>query len=136
MIDDDGAIGAMRIGRGNRNTRRKPAPVPLCPPQIPHDLTRARTRAAAVGRRQLTAWAMARPSLSQEIPYLYKTWGLITATECLVHTVMPYQFIYFNNIIPILSSHLRLGLSHDPAGIGRTTEIAGTKIKIVSEFVQ
>jgi hypothetical protein len=25
---------------------QKPGPVPLCPPQIPHDLTRARTRAA------------------------------------------------------------------------------------------
>jgi hypothetical protein len=39
MIDDDecGAVGGMRIGRGNRSTRRKPAPVPLCPPQIPHD---------------------------------------------------------------------------------------------------
>jgi hypothetical protein len=48
MIDDCGAIG-MWIGRGNRNTWRKPTPVPLCPPQIPHDLTRARTRAAAVG---------------------------------------------------------------------------------------
>jgi hypothetical protein len=32
---DDGEIGGM-IGRGNRSTRRKPAPVPLCPPQIPH----------------------------------------------------------------------------------------------------
>jgi hypothetical protein len=29
---DDGEIGGMMIGRGNRNTRRKPAPVPLCPP--------------------------------------------------------------------------------------------------------
>jgi hypothetical protein len=30
MIDDDdyGAVGGMRIGRGNRSTRRKPAPVP------------------------------------------------------------------------------------------------------------
>jgi hypothetical protein len=37
MIDegDCGAIGGMKIGRGNRNTRRKPAPAPLCPPQIP-----------------------------------------------------------------------------------------------------
>jgi hypothetical protein len=26
-----------------------PAPVLLCPPEIPHDLARARTRAAAVG---------------------------------------------------------------------------------------
>jgi hypothetical protein len=32
---DDGEIGGM-IGRGNRSTRRKPAPVPLCPPQNPH----------------------------------------------------------------------------------------------------
>jgi hypothetical protein len=33
---DDGKIGRMMIGRGNRSTRRKLAPVPLCPPQIPH----------------------------------------------------------------------------------------------------
>jgi hypothetical protein len=63
MTDDDecGAVGGMRIGRGNLSTRRKPALVPLCPPQIPHDLARARTRATAVGNRQLTASAMARP---------------------------------------------------------------------------
>jgi hypothetical protein len=63
MIDDDyyGAAGGMSIGRGNRSTRRKPTPVPLCPPQIPHDLTWDRTRAAAVGSQRLTAWAMARP---------------------------------------------------------------------------
>jgi hypothetical protein len=46
MMDDNdyecGAIGGMS-DRENRSTRRKPAPVPLCPPQIPHDLTRART---------------------------------------------------------------------------------------------
>jgi hypothetical protein len=57
MIDegDCGAIGGMKIGRGNRSTRRKPAPGPLCPPQIPHDQTRARTRAAAV-ESQLELW--------------------------------------------------------------------------------
>jgi hypothetical protein len=57
MIEDDdyGAVGGMRVGRGNRSTRRKPAPVPLCPPQIPHDLAWDRTRAAAVGNRRLTA---------------------------------------------------------------------------------
>jgi hypothetical protein len=33
---DDGEIGGMMIGRGNRSTWRKPAPVPLCPPQTPH----------------------------------------------------------------------------------------------------
>jgi hypothetical protein len=41
MIDDKcGAVGGMRIGKGNRSTWRKLAPVPLCPPQIPHDQTR------------------------------------------------------------------------------------------------
>jgi hypothetical protein len=63
--DDDnecGAVGGMKIGRESRNARRKPVPVsPLCPPQIPHDLTWARTRAAAVGSRRLNAWPMARP---------------------------------------------------------------------------
>jgi hypothetical protein len=39
-IDDEcRAVGGMRIGRRNRSTRGKPAPVTLCPPQIPHDLT-------------------------------------------------------------------------------------------------
>jgi hypothetical protein len=28
-----GAVGWMRTGGGNRNSRRKPAPVPFCPPQ-------------------------------------------------------------------------------------------------------
>jgi hypothetical protein len=36
---EDGEFGGMMIGMGTRNTRRKPAPVPLCLPQIPHDLT-------------------------------------------------------------------------------------------------
>jgi hypothetical protein len=57
MIDggDCGEIGGMRIGRGIRSTRRKPASAPLCPPQIPHDQTRVRTRAAAVESQRLTA---------------------------------------------------------------------------------
>jgi hypothetical protein len=63
-IDDECAVvGGMRIGKGNRSTRRKPAPVSLWPPQIPHDLTWDRTRAAAVGSLRLTAWAMARPTV-------------------------------------------------------------------------
>jgi hypothetical protein len=35
---DDGEFGDMMIGIGNRSTLRKPAPMPLCPPQIPHAL--------------------------------------------------------------------------------------------------
>jgi hypothetical protein len=39
MIDEYGEFAGMRIDKGNRSTLRKPAPLPLCPPQIPHDLT-------------------------------------------------------------------------------------------------
>jgi hypothetical protein len=71
-VDDDecGAVGGMRIGKGNRSTRRKPAPVPLRSPQISHDLTLGRTRAAAVGNRRLTASGMARPR-----------WGLVLSLK-------------------------------------------------------
>jgi hypothetical protein len=59
MTDEYGAFGAMRNGKGDWSTRRKHAPVPLCPPQIQHDLTWGRTQATAAGSRRLTAWAMA-----------------------------------------------------------------------------
>jgi hypothetical protein len=49
---DYGEIGGI-IGKGNRSTRRKPAPMPLCPPQSPH-AARTRTWAAAVGSQRLT----------------------------------------------------------------------------------
>jgi hypothetical protein len=35
--------------------------LPLCLPQIPHDLTSVRTRAYAVESRRLTVWTMAQP---------------------------------------------------------------------------
>jgi hypothetical protein len=72
MIDDEcGAVGGMRIDRGNQSTGRKPAPVPLCPPQIPHDLTRARTRATAVGSRRLTDWAMVRSTTKSNFYFFF-----------------------------------------------------------------
>jgi hypothetical protein len=58
---DDAEIGGMMIGRGNRNTQRKPGSVSLWPPQTPH-AARIGTRAAAVGSQRLTAWATARPN--------------------------------------------------------------------------
>jgi hypothetical protein len=60
IYDDYEAIGEIRIGMGNWSTRRKPAAKTLCPLQIPHDLTRAPTRAAVMESRRLTAWTMAR----------------------------------------------------------------------------
>jgi hypothetical protein len=73
MIDygDCGAIHGMKFGRRNRSTRRKSAPMPLCPPQIPHDQTRARTWSAAVGSHRLTAWAMAKLTLEDVCIYSY-----------------------------------------------------------------
>jgi hypothetical protein len=62
--DDIGIIwssGGMILTTKNLRTRRKPVPVPLCPPQVPHGLTWARTRASAVRCRWQPAWAMARP---------------------------------------------------------------------------
>jgi hypothetical protein len=35
---DDGEIGGMMTGKGNRSTLRKPIPMSLCPPQTPHAL--------------------------------------------------------------------------------------------------
>jgi hypothetical protein len=58
MINKYGAVGGMRTGRGNQSTRRKPISVPLFLPRIPNDVAWGRTRAAMVGSRQLTAWAM------------------------------------------------------------------------------
>jgi hypothetical protein len=49
----EGEIGGM-ICSGNRSTRRKRAPVPLCPPQTTQS-AQTRTRAAAVGSQRLTA---------------------------------------------------------------------------------
>jgi hypothetical protein len=63
--------GGIILTGENRRTRRKPVSVPLCPSQILHGLTRARTQASAVRGPRLTAWTMLRP-LSQ----------LLKAGEC------------------------------------------------------
>ena len=62
----------------------KPVPVPLCPPQIPHGLTRDRTRASAVTGRRLTVWAMARPSFHVYFNLCFKQ-----------HRTFPFQILYY-----------------------------------------
>jgi hypothetical protein len=52
---EDGEFGGMMIGRGNRTTGRKPAPVLLCPSQIPHDLTGRELWPPRLGSQPLTA---------------------------------------------------------------------------------
>jgi hypothetical protein len=68
---DEGEFGGM-IGRGNRSTRIKPAPVQLCPPQT-SSAARTRTLATAVGSQRLSAWATAQPTL---LTYL-RSWALL-----------------------------------------------------------
>jgi hypothetical protein len=53
------ASGGMRTEKGTEVLGRKPAPVPLCPPQFLQDLNWARTHLAAIGSRLLTASFMA-----------------------------------------------------------------------------
>jgi hypothetical protein len=38
MINEYGAVGGMRTGRGNQSTPTSPAPVPLCTQHIPYAL--------------------------------------------------------------------------------------------------
>jgi hypothetical protein len=45
----------MKLTGENRVLGEKPVLVPRFPPQIPHGMTRDRTRASAVGGRRLTA---------------------------------------------------------------------------------
>jgi hypothetical protein len=80
LMDDDeyGAITGM-IGRRNRRTRRS-APLLRFPPQIPHDLTRARTRATAVWSERLTAWATERFITQSKIILIL--WYKISALRC------------------------------------------------------
>jgi hypothetical protein len=77
---DDGEFGGMKIGRGNRSTRGKPAPAQFCPQKIPLDQTGVLTRAAAVGSQGLTSWAMARPTqyldTSQTVEYTKENYKL------------------------------------------------------------
>jgi hypothetical protein len=64
---DDGEIGGMMIGRGNRSTRRKAASVPLCLPQTPYALpgrepgkpvTNRLSYGTAMSQVKISAWRL------------------------------------------------------------------------------
>jgi hypothetical protein len=80
MIDDCGAIGGMRIRKGDWSTRRN---LPQC--HFVHHKSQVRTRAAAVGSRRLTAGALAGQSqwllyVKVEL-YLYRPWRPVGLRE-------------------------------------------------------
>jgi hypothetical protein len=113
---EDGEFGGMN-DRGNRSIRRKPAPTPLFPPQIPLDQTRDWTWAAAVGSQRLTASAMARPSNEHKYIFYIGIWILsIANTETIlrylktVHLICYskiYYLIFFLHIPCLHISHLK-----------------------------
>jgi hypothetical protein len=49
--DDRGAVSGIGLWQGKPKYTEETSPVPLCPTHIPHDLTRARTRAAVEASR-------------------------------------------------------------------------------------
>jgi hypothetical protein len=67
--DDDecGAVGGMKVGKGNRSTWRKHASAPLCPTQIPHELNWARSRTTAVESERLNACPIALQSMWERL---------------------------------------------------------------------
>jgi hypothetical protein len=79
----------------------KPVPVPLCPPQIPYGLTRARTRASAVRGRRLTTWAMARPTKSVLVIFKH---SVLTSNKTRTHKHNKDQLVTsVKEIIPVYS---------------------------------
>jgi hypothetical protein len=49
VINEHGSVYGMRNSKGNRSTRRTPAVVPLCTPQIPQDLSWVQSQDVAAG---------------------------------------------------------------------------------------
>jgi hypothetical protein len=81
------------VKRENRKPRRKPVPVPLCPRQIPHGVTKARTCASAVTGRRLTAWATTRRK-DHDTDGLtkFKRWGISVGWPTLADDPEVYTF--------------------------------------------
>jgi hypothetical protein len=72
--------------------RGKPAPVPLCQPQIPHGPIHDRTRVSAVRDRRLTAWSSDPASVVEEKnPHLHKCENLPRKIAKVEKRSMPFE---------------------------------------------
>jgi hypothetical protein len=99
---DYGEIGGMMIGRGNRSTRRKPAPVPLFPTQTPH-AARTRIRTAAVGSHRLNTYL----ALSLRPTHRSGRRTLQNISHCCNNTV---GITFFMEIILFICTHFNISL--------------------------
>jgi hypothetical protein len=85
MIDDDdcGAVGGVRIGRGNRSTRRKPAPVPVRPPQInPTWPDRDSNPGRSGGKPATNRLSYGTPNILSYITLHYNLWHVTLHYNC------------------------------------------------------
>jgi hypothetical protein len=99
MGDDGcGAVGGMS-DRGNWSTRRKLAPVLLCPLQILYNMTRVRNLAVALGSRRLTAWATAMTRCRITPRKMQVTEGALTSFG--VNPFSPITNWIIINVLPI-----------------------------------
>jgi hypothetical protein len=57
-------------GENLKNSDKKPVPVPLCPPQLTHGLTQARTWASAMRGQRITTRAMEQHNLAEDKEFL------------------------------------------------------------------
>jgi hypothetical protein len=85
----------------NRRNQRKPCPMPFCPPQIPHGLTRAWTWASTVRGQQLTTWPMVWPSHDHCVPRGRHSWKLSYAV--LLHLINEENFNYCQKKFQVIS---------------------------------
>jgi hypothetical protein len=72
IMNDCEAVGEMTVGRWNKTTHWKPAPLFFCPPQIPHDLIWDRIWVITVRSQCLIAWAVASPVWTVNITWKFK----------------------------------------------------------------
>jgi hypothetical protein len=122
-----GRIGG-KIGRGSLRARKGSAPVPLCPPQIPHGLTLARTRSAAIGSQWLTAWPTAWPyctiltsvqgmrSVQITVAEQCKAWTVLTCATLRWWVGIPLEarMFAFSCLCVVLGVHTYLATSWSP----------------------
>jgi hypothetical protein len=93
-----GAIGGMKFGRGNRSTRRKPTPAPLCPPQNPTWQPRSQTPDRSGGKP-----ATNRLSYGAAFAYLIKHRDNFTFTQNNKSWLSGLYCIYYWNEVTSLS---------------------------------
>jgi hypothetical protein len=100
--------GQMVFTGENGRTQREPCPSATCPPQIPHGLTQARTRASAVRGRRLTAWAMARIYRHFRLPFPHhtSTWPLPVLIRDFRGLSTKFPFHRFSVVLlPFITTH-------------------------------